>query len=104
MDKSFYVSPIHPVDGHDTMYVPPPDDELTVIVTLHRPTGQPFTATMTGTRRPACGLQSALRAPLASRAVGYQIKKHGIRLYLKGLRLFPRTQKPSHDGSRSTTR
>lgn len=94
VDKAFYVSPFHPVGGHYTLYVPEPGEELTVIITLHRPGTRPFTATMTGTRRPAATLRSALRAPLASRAVSYQIRKHGIHLYLKGLRPFPRD--PEH--------
>ena len=38
-------------------------------------------------RRPdRLGCRSALRTPLATRAVMFGIKRHGITLYLKGLR------------------
>ncbi len=89
--KLFYVSPFYPVDGHYTVRLPEPGARLSVTVTLHRQDERPFAAVLTGRRlaTPA-SLWSALRSPLATRAVMFGIKRHGIILYLKGLRPFPR--------------
>jgi DUF1365 family protein len=96
VDKRFYVSPFYPVDGNYTMRLPEPGEQLSVTVTLHRPDERPFSAVMTGRRRSGNGsLWSALRTPLATRAVMFGIKRHGITLYLKGLRPFPRDVQPS---------
>lgn len=92
-EKVFYVSPFHPVDGNYTMRLPEPGAEVTVTVTLHRSGDRPFSAVLTGVRRSVARpvtLWSALRTPLATRAVMLAIKRHGITLYLKGLRPFPR--------------
>jgi len=91
-DKQFYVSPFYPVDGRYTMWLPDPGTELSVTVTLYREHDRPFSAVLTGHRtsdRPT-SLWAALRTPLATRAVMYGIRRHGIALYLKGLRPFPR--------------
>lgn len=93
VDKQFYVSPFYPVDGRYEMRLPEPGAELSVAVTLHREHDRPFSAVLTGRRvgdRPA-SLWAALRTPLATRAVMYGIRRHGIALYIKGLRPFPRT-------------
>jgi DUF1365 family protein len=108
-DKLFYVSPFYPVDGDYTMRLPLPGDALLVNVTLHRDGERPFAAVMTGHRRNGrrpTSLWSALRTPLATRAVMFGIKRHGIRLYTKGLRPYARpaedTARPSRsDGERS---
>jgi len=90
--KQFYVSPFYPVDGEYTMRFPEPADRLAVTVTLHRPGDRPFAATMTGSRRPGpSSLWRALASPLSSRAVMAGIRRHGITLYLKGLRPYPRS-------------
>jgi DUF1365 family protein len=92
-DKAFYVSPFYPVDGRYTMRLPQPGPELLVTVTLHRDGERPFAAVVTGRRRDGARpstLWTALRSPLATRAVMFGIKRHGIRLYLKGLRPCPR--------------
>ena len=94
-DKQFYVSPFYPVDGRYAMLLPEPGAELTVAVTLYREADRPFSAVLTGRRRgdrPA-SLWAALRTPLASRAVMWGIRRHGIALYLKGLTPLSR---PSH--------
>jgi len=94
-DKHFYVSPFYPVDGHYTMRLPEPGTELTVAVTLYREGDRPFAAVVTGHRvGERATLWSALRNPLATRAVMYGIRRHGITLYLKGLRPFPRPSGP----------
>ncbi|MCW2540769.1 MAG: hypothetical protein JWN95_2494 [Frankiales bacterium] len=92
-DKVFYVSPFYPTEGRYTMRMPEPGADLLVSVTLHRDGERPFAAVMTGNRASAraATLWSVLRSPLATRAVMFGIKRHGIRLYLKGLRPFPRS-------------
>ncbi len=92
-DKAFGVSPFYPVDGHYTMRLAQPAASLLVTVTLHRPNERPFAAVMRGVRRNAdrpASLWTALRTPLATRAVMFGIKRHGITLYAKGLRPYPR--------------
>jgi uncharacterized protein len=107
VDKHFYVSPFFPVDGRYTMRLPEPGAELAVTVTLHRDTGGPFAAVLTGHRstRPA-SLWAELRTPLATRAVMLAIRRHGTALYFKGLRPFPRPPAPAGrtPASRSATR
>ena len=90
--KAFYVSPYYPVDGEYTMRLPLPDDRLVVAVTLHREGERPFVATMTGVRRDGARISDALRRPLETRAVMAGIKRHGIALYLKGLRPYERAR------------
>ena len=86
-DKQFYVSPFYPVDGHYRMSVPEPDERLAITLTMHHDGERPFVATMHGRRRPGRPhLARVLRSPLATRAVMFHIKRHGITLYLKGLR------------------
>lgn len=89
-DKAFYVSPFHPVDGRYALHLPEPDDTLTIVVTLHRPGVAPFTATMTGTRAADASLWRAPLRPWRTRGVSAAIRWHGLRLYAKGLRPFPR--------------
>jgi hypothetical protein len=77
------------------MRLPLPGEQLLVNVTMRRPGDRPFAAVMTGTRRNArSSLWRALRTPLATRAVMFGIKRHGIRLYTKGLRPFARPAQP----------
>jgi DUF1365 family protein len=93
--KAFYVSPFNPVDGYYTMALPEPGQVVRTTVTLHRAQQRPFAAVMSGhRRRGTASLWSALRTPLLTRAVMFGIKRHGITLYLKGLRPFPRTAQP----------
>lgn len=100
-DKLFYVSPFYPVDGKYTMRLPLPQQELVVTVVLRRDGERPFVATMTGQRATtgATSLWRALRTPLATRAVMFGIKRHGIRLYSKGLRPVPRTAEDTAETS-----
>ena len=86
-DKAFYVSPFYPVDGTYQLRLPLPAERLLVQIRLQRPGERPFTAVLTGARRSgAPRLWTALRKPQASRMVMLAIKRHGIALYLKGLR------------------
>ena len=87
VEKAFYVSPFYPVDGRYAMSVPEPHDRLAITLTLHRSGERPFVASMRGRRRSEePKLLRTLRGPLATRAVMFHIKRHGITLYLKGLR------------------
>ncbi|WKX16776.1 DUF1365 domain-containing protein [Streptomyces sp. HUAS CX7] len=103
VDKDFYVSPFFPVDGAYRMRLPLPADRLDLTVRLDRPGARPFTATVRGTRReatPAALLRLALRHPLSTLAVSTGIRRHGIRLYLRGLPVQPR---PSHRTTEKAT-
>ncbi len=101
VDKTFYVSPFHGVDGQYELSVPEPGRELAVTVTLRRPGRDPFVATMRGTRRDSASLASALRTPWATRTVSLMIRVHGIRLFLKGLRPTPRPVHQPDEPARS---
>lgn len=101
VDKTFYVSPFHGVDGHYELTVPAPGERLAVTVTLQRPGRSPFVATMRGVRRDDARLSSALRTPWATRTVSLMIRFHGIRLFRKGLRPVPRTDRKPADPIRS---
>jgi hypothetical protein len=92
-DKSLYVSPFYPVDGRYEINVPEPGDRLAVSITLHRDDGEPFSATMTGVRRPATVrslLGMWLRYPWAPLRVTALIRWQGIRLWRRGLEVVPR--------------
>jgi uncharacterized protein len=102
--KQFYVSPFYPVDGGYRMSLPepgphgPPETELLrLAVTLTRPDGLSFVASVHGTGRPATAralLGAAARHPWSTVAVSALIRWQGIRLYLRGLPVIPR---PPHE-------
>ncbi|MBC9719262.1 DUF1365 domain-containing protein [Streptomyces sp. TRM66268-LWL] len=98
--KEFYVSPFFPVDGDYRMRLPAPDQHLRVTVHLERAGARPFTATVRGERIPVTyrTLLSALaRHPWPTLAVSAAIRRHGIRLWLRGLPVQPR---PPHTPQR----
>lgn len=101
VDKAFYVSPFHPVDGNYDIRTPAPGQRLAVGITLQRRAAAPFTATMTGFRCADASLWPALCHPLATRAVMTRIRLHGTALYLKGLRPTPCTAPADVPGPRS---
>jgi DUF1365 family protein len=93
-DKQFYVSPFFEVAGSYTMSLPEPTTSLDLRITLHPPKGAPFVASVSGTRRPAQGaplLRLLLGRPLTSLAVSARIRLQGVRLYLRGLPIIPRS-------------
>lgn len=99
-EKEFYVSPFYPVEGRYQMSLPEPGEHLAVSVAMHRGDGQPFVASMRGTRVAAtlrAVLRLSLRHPLATLAVSARIRKQGIALWLKGLRPYarPATARPA---------
>ncbi|MFJ9575428.1 DUF1365 domain-containing protein [Streptomyces sp. NPDC101191] len=92
--KDFYVSPFLDVEGVYRMRLPLPGDRLDLTVQLRHGDGtRPLTAVVHGTHRPARPrmlLAAALRRPWSTLAVSVGIRRHGIRLYLKGLPVRPR--------------
>lgn len=100
VDKEFYVSPFLTVDGRYRMSLPEPGDKLALAVALQQEGDTVFTATVTGRGRPATTgvvLRTVLRDPLPSLRVAALIRWHGIRLWLRGLPVVPRTRK--HTGN-----
>ncbi|MFG2307822.1 DUF1365 domain-containing protein [Streptomyces sp. NPDC048566] len=98
--KEFYVSPFFPVDGAYRMRLPEPDGRLNLTVHLEREGTRPFTATVRGTRRTATAgalLRQALRHPWSTVAVSAAIRLHGVRLYLRGLPVQPRTPRRTQE-------
>ncbi|CAM3127798.1 DUF1365 domain-containing protein [Stackebrandtia soli] len=94
VDKEFYVSPFLPISGTYRMAFADPGDRLSLAITLYR-SGRPLmSATVTGRGRSA-GLArmavTALLHPLATVMVSAAIRWHGVRLYLRGLPIVPRT-------------
>ncbi len=105
--KEFYVSPFYPVDGHYRMSLAEPGERLAVTITLHRPGGKPFTASVRGVRRPATRravAAAALRHPFETWLVRALITAHGIRLWRKGLPVQPRPEQlAAHPSSPEAT-
>ncbi|MEV6563577.1 DUF1365 domain-containing protein [Streptomyces kronopolitis] len=99
--KEFYVSPFFPVDGAYRMRLPEPAGRLDLTVQLRRGQSTPFTATVRGTRRPATARQllaTARRHPWSTAAVSAAIRRHGIRLFLRGLPVQPRSRHRLQEG------
>jgi DUF1365 family protein len=91
--KQFYVSPFYEIAGRYTMSLPEPAETLQLNITLHTPEGATFVASVRGERRPAHGLsllRLLLGRPWATAAVSARIRLQGIKLYLRGLPVFPR--------------
>jgi cyclopropane fatty-acyl-phospholipid synthase-like methyltransferase/DUF1365 family protein len=101
-EKAFYVSPFYPVDGFYRMSLPEPGHTLAVTITLHRPDGPPFVASVRGVRRGDGAVLSrratfaaAARNPFTTWAIRAAITRHGIRLFVKGLAVQPRPPHPT---------
>jgi uncharacterized protein len=82
--KEFYVSPFYPVDGAYRMSLPLPGERLDLNISLHREGERPFVA---GVRGRATAGRSR---PWSTLAVSARIRRQGIGLYLRGLRVVPR--------------
>lgn len=100
--KEFYVSPFNPVRGEYRMRLPEPDEHLRVSIT--RTDDRPiFAASMTGRCHPAT-VRTILRAtvaiPLAPLLVSMRIRRHGVRLWARGLPLVPRPAEHLEEHSR----
>jgi DUF1365 family protein len=91
--KEFYVSPFNPVDGQYSIRAPEPDTDLDVSVVLRRAGAAVFVATMRGKALPATAGRLArlqLAAPLAPLAGSLRIRRQGIMLWLRGMKVVPR--------------
>ncbi|HYQ69501.1 DUF1365 domain-containing protein [Actinophytocola sp.] len=94
-DKELYVSPFFEVAGHYRMRLPPPDERLALTVALHQ-NGEPaLTATLTGHRvGPATPIRVLRYAfSLLPHRVRFLIQRHGVVLWLRGLKVVPRVPK-----------
>ncbi|MFI1147541.1 DUF1365 domain-containing protein [Streptomyces sp. NPDC020817] len=99
--KELYVSPFFPVDGHYRMRLPEPRERLEICVQLERAGQRPFTATLHGRHRPATAfalLRAVARRPWSTAAVWAGIRRHGIRLLLRGLPVQPRPDRAPQEG------
>lgn len=99
--KEFYVSPFFPVDGRYRMVLPEPGSRLALSVTLHRPDGTTFAASVRGRRHPATArglLRAAARHPASTAMVSARISWQGLRLYSRGLRPQPRPPHAVQEG------
>lgn len=94
VEKAFYVSPFHEVDGRYELSLPLPEEEVRLAITYHREGAEPFVATVRGTRRTRA--RSGPRDLLATRLVAARIRYQGVRLYLRGLPVVPRRPAPTH--------
>lgn len=102
VDKAFYVSPFNPVDGRYEMALPEPGERLALTVTLHRPGGRPFAASVRGTRRDATTsqlLRMAARHPWPTVSTTARIHAEGIRLWARGLPVAGRPAHPPPEGA-----
>jgi uncharacterized protein len=101
--KEFYVSPFFPVDGWYRMALPEPGARLALTITLHRPDGSTFAASVRGERVPATVpalLRAAARHPAPALAVSGRIRWQGAKLYRRGLRPVPRPRHAPQEGAR----
>jgi DUF1365 family protein len=99
--KELYVSPYHPVDGWYQMSLPPPGARLTLSISLSRPNGHRFVASVRGTAVPATRtalLRATARHPWSTVMVSARIRWQGIKLYARGLRPVPRPPHIPHEG------
>ncbi|MEU6247996.1 DUF1365 domain-containing protein [Glycomyces sp. NPDC047010] len=100
--KTFYVSPFLPVAGEYRMALPEPGERLRLSVALDIDDEPILVATVAGHRRSAgtgALLAATARHPFSTFAVTANIRRHGIRLWLKGLpvlRRAPRTEREAH--------
>ena len=99
--KEFYVSPFYPVDGRYRMSLPEPGDRLALTVTLGRPSGETFSASVHGHAVPATRralAAAAIRHPWSTVVVTARIRWQGSKLYLRGLRPVPRPVHQPQEG------
>ncbi|HKY14234.1 MAG TPA: DUF1365 domain-containing protein [Microthrixaceae bacterium] len=93
VDKALYVSPFEGVEGRYDMRLAEPDERLDLSITLHRPGQAPFVARLSGTRHdasPRALARLALRHPFAPLMVSVRIRRQGIGLWARRLRVVPR--------------
>jgi hypothetical protein len=82
------------------MSLPRPGPRLALSVTLHRPNGHRFVASVQGTAVPATRsalLRAVARHPWSTVAVSGCIRWQGVKLYARGLRPVPRPARIGHE-------
>ncbi len=85
VEKSFYVSPFHQVEGRYELRLPLPGERVHLDVTYHRTGAEPFVASVRGVLdRPRP------RDLFAGRLVAARIRIQGVRLLLRALPVVPR--------------
>jgi DUF1365 family protein len=93
-DKQFYVSPFFAVAGRYRMRFSAPGEQLSIAMVLTDGDAPPFTATVRGTARPAtvAAVRAAtLRRPMSALRTSTLIRFQGVKLWLRGLPVQPRT-------------
>jgi DUF1365 family protein len=83
------------------MSLPVPGARLALSITLNRPNGHRFVASVRGTAVPATRpalLRAAVRHPWSTVMVSARIRWQGIKLYARGLRPVPRPPHIPHEG------
>ncbi|MBV9098845.1 MAG: DUF1365 domain-containing protein [Frankiaceae bacterium] len=93
VDKALYVSPFYPVDGRYRIRVSSPTERIGVSVQLLREGAEPFVATLSGRRLPVNARtlsRLALRYPLTPLRTSALIRRQGIALWARGLKVVPR--------------
>ncbi|HMC67661.1 MAG TPA: DUF1365 domain-containing protein [Mycobacteriales bacterium] len=93
VDKALYVSPFYPVAGSYRIHVSAPTERLTVSVQLLRDGEEPFVAALTARRLPATLpnlARLAIRYPLTPLRTAALIRRQGLALLARGLKLEPR--------------
>lgn len=100
-DKVFHVSPFLPVEGRYRFRLRPPGEGLSMLIRFIDGNGQDvLTASHTGQRKPltAGSLLSALLAhPFMTWKVIAAIHWEALRLWLKGVAVFPKPARPESD-------
>ena len=98
--KEFYVSPFLTVDGSYEMTLAPPDERLSVQMSLHQGGERVFAASLTGRRRPITNATVAgmlVRHPLMTAQVTSLIHLQGIKLDWRGVARVPRPHHPPQE-------
>jgi uncharacterized protein len=93
VDKALYVSPFEDVEGRYDMRLAEPDERLDLSITLHRSGHAPFVARLSGVRHDASTIalaRLAVRHPFAPLMVSARIRRQGIALWARRLRVVPR--------------
>lgn len=93
IDKAMYVSPFYPVDGRYRIRVSAPTERVALSVQLTRDGDEPFVATLTARRLPVTWhnlVRFAVRYPFTPLRTSMLIRRQGLALWARGLKVQPR--------------